>query len=347
MSNEEESEWMQNTSSILEQLKGVLQGKKQLLILTHNHPDPDAIAGAAALKLLVQEITETEASIAYSGIIARAENRRMIKLLDISMKQYNRIKLSKYDCVAMVDSQPGAGNNVLNADSPCDIVIDHHPLRKDTKAPFILVQPDVGASATLLIHLLDGAGIAVSADLATALSYAISSETQNMFREAERVDIKAYLSVYVRASIRKLADIINAKLPHHYFIQLGNAINNAQVHRNLITSHLEKIVHPEIVAEMADFLLKHDRITLVLTTGYYEDQLIMSIRSSSPKQNAGTLIKKLPLNPDNVGGHETTAGGFVDLSGMDREKQDVLVRELQESFGSLLGYPNAVWKPLL
>ncbi|MDZ7794353.1 MAG: hypothetical protein U5P10_11900 [Spirochaetia bacterium] len=71
----------------------------------------------------------------------------------------------------------------------------------------------------------------------------------DIYREAAREDIKAYiLSVYVRASIRTLSEIINANLPHYYFQQLGNALNNAFVFGNIIVAHLTAIWRPEIVA---------------------------------------------------------------------------------------------------
>ena len=200
---------------ILERMGDVLRGHQELLILTHTHPDPDAIASAMALQLLVKKRYKLNASIAYSGIIARAENRAMISKLDIKLKEYNRIKRSRYDCLALVDTQPGAGNNVLTSNDRCQIIIDHHPQRRDTRGDLVVIDPDIGASATILIRCLDTAKIPIPANLATALSYAISSETQNMYREAAREDIKAYLSVYVRASIRKLSEIINVKLPHY------------------------------------------------------------------------------------------------------------------------------------
>jgi nanoRNase/pAp phosphatase (c-di-AMP/oligoRNAs hydrolase) len=347
MSGKEKRDSGGEAAELVERLGEVVKGKKELLIVTHTHPDPDAIASAVALKLLVAEKFGVSSSISYSGIIARAENRAMVKKLAIPLKQYNRIKLARYDCIALVDSQPGAGNNVLRADSRCDIVIDHHPPRKDTKAPLTVIDPEAGATATILIGWLDAAKVAIPADVATGLAYALSSETQNMHREAGRDDIKAYLSVYVRASIRKLAEIINARLPHYYFNQLGNAINNALTYGTIIVTHLEVVHHPEIVAEMADFFLKHERIGTVIASGLYKDHLIISVRTRSDLHNAGMLIKKLPLDPDNVGGHDRTGGGYLDVSGMNAEKIGETVKKLQETFAAVCGYEKPQWRKLL
>ena len=331
----------------LARLEEILKGRTELLIIVHTHPDPDAIASAAALQYLVKETFGLNSSIAYSGIIARAENRTMVKRLGIHLKQYNRLKQSRYDCRALIDSQPGAGNNVLDSDSQCQVVIDHHPRRRDTKADLVLVNPGIGATATLLVGLLDSAGLEIPADLATALAYAIDSETQNMHREAAAEDIEAYLKVYIKASIRKYGEIINASLPHYYFLQLGRALKNALIYRNLITTHLTRINHPEIVAEMADFLLKHERIGTVLCSGVYKDSLIISLRTKSDTINAGRLIKKLPLDRDNVGGHDKTAGGFIALDKDQESSPEELVERLTASFCRMMGSKEAAWRPFM
>lgn len=347
MMKSETYSWKEDAAQILEQLASVLADKSEVLILSHRHPDPDAIASSWGLKLLIEQHFSVRASISYSGAIARAENRAMVKRLGIPLKQYNRIKLSRYDSFIMVDTQPGAGNNALNNETSFDLIIDHHPLRKDTQAALCIVDPDIGASATIVIALLKSAGVELSADLATALAYAISSETQNMHREAAKEDISAYLSVYVRASIRKLAQILNANLPHYYFLQLGHAVNNAKMFGTIICSHLETIRHPEIVAEMADFLLKHERIGAVLVSGCFKEQLILSLRTGGEQRNAGELIKQLPIGKDNAGGHDRSAGGFIDLTGKSSVEVQDEVRRIQTAFASLFGYENPQWRPLL
>ena len=336
-----------NAESVLKRLEDILAGKEELLILLHTHPDPDAIASGAALQLLLKEKFKLSSSIAYSGIIARAENRTMVKKLGIHLKQYNRIKPSRYDSIALIDSQPGAGNNVLSARDRCTIVIDHHPRRKDTLGDLVLINPEIGATATLLVELLKAAGVDVPADIATALAYAIDSETQSMHREASAEDIEAYLTVYTQASIRKYGEIVNPNLPHYYFLQLGRALNNALIYRNTITTHLTRIYHPEIIAEMADFFLKHERISSVLCTGIFRESLILSIRTSSERMNAGVLIKKLPLVKDNAGGHDRSAGGVLSLEGMSAGEINRVVSSLVDSFARHLGHEDARWKPLL
>ena len=104
----------------LDEFEKKLSQCRQLLIIVHNNPDPDAIASAEALRFLVENRSGVKVSIAYGGYIGRAENREMVRQLGIRLKQFNRIRLGNYDCIALVDTQPGAGNNSLPATVKCD-----------------------------------------------------------------------------------------------------------------------------------------------------------------------------------------------------------------------------------
>lgn len=57
-----------------------------LLILTHNYPDPDALAAAFALDCLAEGYG-IQTTIAYGGVIGRAENRAMVRILKIPVRK--------------------------------------------------------------------------------------------------------------------------------------------------------------------------------------------------------------------------------------------------------------------
>jgi nanoRNase/pAp phosphatase (c-di-AMP/oligoRNAs hydrolase) len=315
-----------------------------MLVVVHNNPDPDAIMSAQALCYLVGEKFGLEASIAYGGYVGRAENRTLVRILDIHLKQFNRIRLDRYDVIACVDTQPGAGNNMLTADSVCHIVIDHHRARRDTRADLAVIRTDLGGTATVLVEWLNAAGIVISSDLATGLAYAISSETQSMGRETSRPDIDAYLSVYVRANLRKLSKIMFPALPREYFVILARALRQAKIYRNLVCSHLGDIPAPEIVAEMTDLLVRHERTTWAFCTGRYRDRLILSLRSTKRDANAGDVIRNLVQSDFLAGGHGMIGGGYVPIGDSDQES---LEQFYTTRFLELLGNKNADWKPFI
>jgi nanoRNase/pAp phosphatase (c-di-AMP/oligoRNAs hydrolase) len=332
----------------LSRLGEIVAGRRHILIIVHTNPDPDAMASAAALKFLVEQQYGVQASIAYSGNIARAENKAMIKELGIYMKQINRITWHKYDGIALVDTQPGTGNNALPDDMKCHIVIDHHPLQHETKkADLSIVKPYLGVVATILIEWFREINMEIPADFATALAYAINSESQNLNRETNARDIQAYLYVYVMSNMRKLARIMVPQLPRNYFIMVAKTLNKAVTYRNLICVHLNEVPTAEIVSEMADFMVRHERISWSLCTGKYKDQLIISLRSRNSGAQAGKVAKELVSNPKTVGGHGMIAGGYINIGDKKNKEIRALENRLSDDFADHFGYHNAVWKPLI
>ncbi len=132
----------------LDQLAEVLKGTKRgkVLVLCHNNPDPDSIGGAFAFSFLLSKKFGIRSVLRLRRVVTRAENKAMIQRLRIKMKRLPKLDQSKYHAIALIDAQPGTGNNLLDSRSaPPLIVIDHHPLRKSSmKAPFNDVRPRYG-----------------------------------------------------------------------------------------------------------------------------------------------------------------------------------------------------------
>ena len=345
--NSEKEKLLEEIKSELDQLKKLFKNTKHLLIVVHTNPDPDAIASAAALQHLVKGLLKVEASIAYSGNVGRAENREMLKKLKIHMKQIKRINFDKYDRIALVDTQVGAGNHPLPDKTGCDLVIDHHPIRNKGKAKLEIIKPEIGVTSTMLIEYIRESDLDFPVNLATALAYAISSETQNLGREASKRDIEAYFTVFVNSSMKKLSQILHPKLTRAYYVSLAKALQEAEFYRNIICSHIGEVPAAEIVSEMADFLLRLVRVSWALCTGRFKGQLIISVRATQPNAKAGTLVQSLVNDPDTVGGHDMMAGGYIPLN--DGKKQEYKEVELQLSreFAKIQGYDAVEWKPLL
>lgn len=107
-----------------------IAGAGPVLILTHDNPDPDGLASGKAFADLLSA-WDIASHLVYSGLVGRAENRAMHRLLTPEW-DYKTVlpDLQDYTATVLLDSQPGAGNNSLSARVIHDIVIDHHsPVR--------------------------------------------------------------------------------------------------------------------------------------------------------------------------------------------------------------------------
>ena len=88
------------------------EGQQKLLIVLHNHPDPDALASGFALQYLAEKRYKLKAHIDYDGVVSRAENLAMVQELRVPLKKISRIKFEDYDRIALLDTQLGQGNNL-------------------------------------------------------------------------------------------------------------------------------------------------------------------------------------------------------------------------------------------
>ena len=197
----------EKTGSKLQRLTELFAGKTYLLIAMQDTPDPDSLAAAVALRRLANSLANLQCSIVCGGTVGRGENRALVKYLGLNLRCYAEIDYSKYDLVAMVDTQPGTGNNSLPEGVLPDIVIDHHPIRRQTRTvPFTDVRSGYGATSTILVEYLIEAGITPDTPLATALLYGIRSDTQDLGRESSRSDVEAIEFLYPFANKRMLGD---------------------------------------------------------------------------------------------------------------------------------------------
>lgn len=295
-----------------------------LLILTHDNPDPDSLASAAALKYLLAT-RGVESQVAYTGIIGRAENRTMLEVLDLDVIHVAEIDPERFRYLALVDAQPLTGNSEMPGGRLPDIVIDHHPLREATKSVrFYDVRVGIGASATILGEYLRDAGVAIPADLATALLYGIRSETQDLTREASDEDRETYRALLAQSDAAKLARISRPRLSREYYTQLADAIDSLLVGTSEAVCMLGEVIHPDFVPEVADFFARMTGVEYVLVGGYVGDRLYVSIRTNDVDANAGAFMQQVLSGIGAGGGHGMRAGGNVRLTReTDREDLEI------------------------
>jgi nanoRNase/pAp phosphatase (c-di-AMP/oligoRNAs hydrolase) len=253
-------------------------------------------------------------------MIGRSENLAMAKDLEIPLTPLTIIDLADYQVVCMLDTQPGTGNNSLPANIKVDILIDHHPLREPSRiCRWVDVRDEYGVTASILYEYLLVQNVPIGTKLATALFYAIKSETQDLGREAARPDRDAYLKLFPLTNKKLLYEITHPKLPFEYFVTLNRALENTRVYGSLLVANLTAVSFPEVVAEMCDLLVRLETIDTALCFGHYNDEVIISIRTTRQDLNVGEIIRRLVDGRGTAGGHGMTAGGKLDHVPYSRE----------------------------
>ena len=298
---------------------------KGVLILTHDNPDPDAIASAWGLSYLLKKKFGLTSTIIYSGLIGRAENRALVKVLNIPLVRFDSHALDKDQTILMVDSQPYTGNNPLPLDVIPDGIIDHHPLRKTTKyEKFVLIDEHIGATSTIITASFKRQKLFMPKKIATALFYAIRSETKDLGWEGSDLDYKNYLYLLPKVDFPALHKIMHPRLPNEYYQMISAAMTSSRIFNTVVVCPLGEVPYPELPAEIADFLIFRENIDMSLVMGIYQKDLYLSMRSLRRKINSAELMRTIIRGYGTGGGHEIMAGGkipYVSLSSpMDIEK---------------------------
>lgn len=312
----------------LEHLLETCGRRGRTLILTQDNPDPDALASAAALKELLRAKLHKEADIGYGGSFSRAENRVMAQLLKIKTRRIQAAEVAKYAVVCLVDTQPNSGVNALPASREADVVIDHHnlPNRGVWTARHADVRPSYGASTTILYEYAEAAGISLNGNLATAMFYGIQSDTQDLGRESGAADVYAYRELFLIADKKKLARIHRAPVPAEYFQALAESLANVVTAGSTVVSCIQTCHNVEIIAEVADLLLRLEGMSAAVCYGICGEKIHLSVRTSSTLGNAAGKMLRVIRGIGTGGGHRMMAGGQVPL-GDNPDERLALVRE--------------------
>ncbi len=332
----------------LAELLGALEEAGDVLVLTHDNPDPDAIASAAALAFLLREEAGVTTTLAFGGIVGRAENRALIAELGVDFHRMGILEVAPGTAVALVDTQPRTGNNSLPEGRIASIVIDHHPVRPEAAATtFSDVRPAYGASCSILVEYLRAAGLEPERPLATALFYGIQSETMDLGREVSGPDVEASLYLYPRSDPAAISRIRHARVPPTYLQSVHEAIERARLYNGVMCVPMGRLDYPDLGAELADMFMRVDGVEWTIASGRYHDELLLSVRTYEQQAHAGDMVRRVIRDRGSAGGHGMLAGAQVPLRGRSDAEVDQLVETLFEEFRAELGVADREARPII
>jgi nanoRNase/pAp phosphatase (c-di-AMP/oligoRNAs hydrolase) len=297
-------------------LLDVLEPFDSSLIITHDNPDPDAIASGWALACLIDEKLKQPVRVVGGGGIVRAENQHMVRLLQPPIELISSVQVFGNTAAVLVDCDLAAGNHLLASTALRPVaVIDHHLSHGPRqRVQFRDVRPHVAAAASIVASYLREQRLQVDWKLATALLYAIRTETLGGETHHSRLDkqILAWLSGL--ADPKTLAEIENAPLTAAYFSDLVLALQSTFVYDDAALCFLPKAQGAEIIGEVADLLIRHVGVKRVLCAAMIGDDLLLSVRTEHDSGDASELVRRTVNGLGQGGGHQHRAGGKIPRS---------------------------------
>ncbi|MBF0217145.1 MAG: DHH family phosphoesterase [Candidatus Omnitrophica bacterium] len=304
---------MENSKRLLKFLEKNARELSPLLILTHDYPDPDAIASAFALKYLAERYYGIDSRIVYGGFISTVQNRQMVRLLHIPINKVTGADLRKYQNIALVDTQPGFGNNSFPRGKKAAIVLDQHSPVDSRSSKFAIVDTGLSATCEILAEALLSLGKPIPPLLATALVFGIITDTYDLYRARKKNVLKLYLLLLMFCDMKRLIHLKNPPRTRNFFAMIKKGMEKAAVHGKLIRADLGHVQDPVYVAHIADFLLTYEKAVWALCTGRHKGKLYVSLRAASLKGQAQKVLKDVIEDKSRAGGHGAIAGGSEEV----------------------------------
>ena len=297
----------------MRELQRVLRDIDHLAVVSHDNPDPDAIASGVALARLAQR-AGCEAEVCYYGEITHQENLAFVNMLDLDLRGLEPDEeLAEFDGIALVDhSRPGV-NDQLPPGIGVDIVIDHHPPRSPVNAGFVDLRSNVGATSTLLVDYIDQFDIPFDETLATALLFGIHVDTDGFSREISEQDFIAGAKLVEHADFGMLEQIGSPSISVGTFEIIARAIRNRRVEGPAVLSCVGRLSERDALAQAADRLLTLEDVSIVVVYGIKDGEIYVSGRARGAEIDLGEALREAFGQIGSAGGHVDMAGAQIEL----------------------------------
>jgi len=293
----------------------------RVLILLHNDPDPDALAAGLAMRNVLRR-TKTTAIIGALQGVTRPENLRMVDMLDIHFEIITPEHFADFDRIVTVDVQPHYFGGLLPR---VDLVVDHHPEQPGYTAVFKDIRADYGSTCTILTEHLRAVDIDISERTATAMLYAIKSDTLFFARHTNRVDLEAFTYLYPLADAALIRKMEGAEITLERLEHVTRALQTSRHKHQVFSAFLGETAREDFIPYTADFFLQLEDVKWTMIAGVVNGQFILSVRNLGYSRNAGEFVKKHFSSIGSAGGHRAMAKAVVPIA------------KFREKFGDLSG----------
>lgn len=292
----------------LSELVTLLKGHR-VFIQTHNFPDPDAIASAFGLQVLLGKFN-IPTTICHHGQVERTATANMVAEFGISMTTDDDLKdMRADDYIITVDSQKGNANllDLVGDEVAC---IDHHPTfcKAEYKYKDIRI---VGSCSTIIADYYRLYNIDMPQDVATALLYGLRMDTRDFNRGVTELDVEIYRYLFPKANNALIRKFESGVIQYDELEAFVDSMRNIDICNGTAFAFLNFDCADAFVATISDFILNLDVVEVAVVYSRRENGFKFSVRSEVDEINAGQLVSRALKGIGSGGGHKSMAGGFA------------------------------------
>jgi nanoRNase/pAp phosphatase (c-di-AMP/oligoRNAs hydrolase) len=261
----------------------------------------------------------------------------MVNLLDIHVEPVTAESVKEFDRLVMVDVQPHYFGGLIDR---ADLIIDHHPEQPGYTSVFKDIRPDYGSTSTILTEHLRAVDVNISERTATAMLYAIKSDTLFFNRQTNRVDIEAFSYLYPLADPTLIRKMEGAEITLERLDYVLKAHVTGKMSGQVFCASLGKSPREDFIPYVADFFLQLEDVKWTLIAGRVNETVVISVRNLGYSKNAGEFVRRYFADIGSAGGHRAMAKAVIPLNAF-REKfgelsDEALSSELQSLVAEFL-----------
>jgi nanoRNase/pAp phosphatase (c-di-AMP/oligoRNAs hydrolase) len=302
------------TRARVQQYQRYFADAERVLVLLHNDPDPDAMASGLALRTLLRRRRAT-CTIGALQPMTRPENLRMARLLDIQVDQVTPAEFEQYERIATVDVQPHYFPGLHHV----DLVVDHHPEQTGYNAVFRDIRPDYGSTSTILCEHLRAVDLDISERTATAMLYAIKSDTLFFARHTNRQDLEAFTYLYPLADAALIRKMEGAEITLDRLQFVMKAVKDGVLEEQVFASCLGDAPREDYITYTADFFLEVEETRWSVVAGFVGDRAVIAVRNLGYSRNAGEFVRRAFADIGSAGGHRALAKAVVPIERFEQK----------------------------
>jgi nanoRNase/pAp phosphatase (c-di-AMP/oligoRNAs hydrolase) len=219
-------------------------------------------------------------------------------------------QIRSFDRIALVDVQPHYFPGLL---PQVDLVIDHHPEQPGYSAVFKDIRPSYGSTSTILTEHLRAVDIDISERTATAMLYAIKSDTLFFNRQANRADLDAFSYLYPLSDATMIRKMEGSEITAERLDFVIKAWQHGRMVEHVFCAFIGEPSREDFIPYVADFYLQLEHVQWSIISGVVNDAFIVSVRNLGYSRNAGDFVRRWFSDIGSAGGHRTMAKAVVPL----------------------------------
>ncbi|MDO8834387.1 MAG: hypothetical protein Q7V01_02270, partial [Vicinamibacterales bacterium] len=214
-------------------------------------------------------------------------------------------------------------------------VIDHHPPQPGYSAVFRDIRQNYGSTCTILTEHLRAVDVNISERTATAMLYAIKSDTLFFNRQANRVDLEAFSFLYPLADAAMIRKMEGAEITMERLAFVTRAQQTGVFNEQVFCAFLGRLPREDFIPYVADFFLQLEDVKWTIISGIVNEMLVVSVRNLGYSRNAGELVRRIFADIGSAGGHRAMAKAVVPLAGFQDRYGPVTDDELSPALHRL------------